>query len=173
MNQEGIAVFFERLDALPKGERTALKRGAGTMLEQADGRAVRVFYQCLPADASPWQEGRMFAAACIHCLWEPEVRDRKPLEEIFFRLGQDQTISKSMGHRLETLLDLPWAEDGFLLTKLFRLIQLARSKGYAVDCERLLKDLLSWNGEKQVVQHKWAKALYIKPEISHDSEKGD
>ena len=119
MNQEGIAVFFERLDALPKGERTALKREAGTMLEQADGRAVRVFYQCLPADASPWQEGRMFAAACIHCLWEPEVRDRKPLEEIFFRLGQDQTISKSMGHRLETLLDLPWAEDGFLLTKLF------------------------------------------------------
>ena len=119
MNQEGIAVFFERLDALPKGERTALKREAGTMLEQADGRAVRVFYQCLPADALPWQEGRMFAAACIHCLWEPEVRDRKPLEEIFFRLGQDQTISKSMGHRLETLLDLPWAEGGFLLTKLF------------------------------------------------------
>ena len=173
MNQERMTAFFERLDALPKGDRTTLKREAGAMLEQADGRAVRVFYQCLPTNVPFWQEGRMFAAACIHCLWEPEVRDRQPLEQIFFQLGQDQTISKSMGHRLETLLDLPWDEDGFLLTKLFRLIQLARSKGYTVDCERLLKDLLSWNGEKQVVQHKWAKALYIKPEISHDSEKGD
>ena len=48
----------------------------------------------------------MFAAACIHCLWETEVQNRQPLEQIFFRLGQDQTISKSMGHRLETLLDL-------------------------------------------------------------------
>lgn len=173
MNQERMTAFFARLDALPKGERTALKREAGVMLEQADDRAVQVFYQCLPVDASPWQEGRMFAAACIHCLWEPETRSRQPLEQIFFRLGQDQTISKSMGHRLETLLDLAWDEDGFLLTKLFRLVQLARSKGYAVDCERLLNDLLYWNGEKQTVQRRWAKALYIKPETNHDGEKGE
>ena len=151
MNQVGMTAFFARLDVLLKGDRAALKREAGIMPEQADGRAVRVFYQCLPAESLPWQEGRMFAAACIHCLWEPEVWDRRPLEEIFFRLGQDRTISKSMEHRLETLLDLAWDEDGFLLTKLFRLIQLTRSKGYAVDCERLLNDLLYWNGERQTV----------------------
>ena len=173
MKQEGFAAFFEWLDNLPRGDRTALRREAGTLLEQADAQAVRIFYQCLPADVPPWQEGRAFAAACIHCLWEPGARDRQPLEQIFFRLGQDQTISESMGHRLETLLDLPWDEDGFLLTKLVRLIQMVRAKGYAVDCERLLNDLLYWNGEKQTVQRRWAKALYIKPEISHDSEKGD
>ena len=30
-----------------------------------------------------------------------------------------------------------------------------------------------WNGEKQTVQRRWAKALYIKPETNHDGEKGD
>ncbi len=173
MKQEGMRAFFERLDDLPKGDRTSLRREAGAMLEQADGRAVRVFYQCLPADALPWQEDRIFAAACIHCMWEPREQSRQPLEQIFFRLGKDQTISQSMGHRLETLLDLSWEGDGFLLTKLFRLIQVAHSKGYAVDCESLLNDLLYWNGEKQTVQRKWAKALYIKPDTNHDSEKGD
>ena len=32
MKQEDLGVFFERLDKLPKGDRTALKREAGTML---------------------------------------------------------------------------------------------------------------------------------------------
>ena len=34
MNQGGMTAFFERLDALPKEERTALKREAGAMLGQ-------------------------------------------------------------------------------------------------------------------------------------------
>ena len=46
MNEETAKRFFEALDALPSGDRVALKRAAGTMLEQANGRAIRVFYQC-------------------------------------------------------------------------------------------------------------------------------
>ena len=34
MNQGGMTAFFERLDALPKGDRTVLKREAGAMLGQ-------------------------------------------------------------------------------------------------------------------------------------------
>ena len=41
MKTEAIRDFFSRLDHLPKGDRTALKREAGTMLLQADGRATR------------------------------------------------------------------------------------------------------------------------------------
>ena len=74
---------------------------------------------------------------------------------------------------MEVLLDLPWDEDGFLLTKLSRMVQLAKSKGYAVDCQKLLEDLLYWNGEKQTIQRKWARALYIKPEETQSESKGE
>ena len=66
---------------------------------------------------------------------------RQPMEQVFYQLGRDQDISESVQHRLGALLDVPWDEDGFMLTKLTRLIRLASSKGYAVDCQRLLEDL--------------------------------
>ena len=164
--------FFVRLDALPKGSRVALKRAAGTMLQQTDGRTMRIFYQCLPDMGAPWQEDRAFAAACLHCLWDAADK-RQPMEQVFYQLGRDQDISESVQHRLGALLDVPWDEDGFMLTKLTRLIRLASSKGYAVDCQRLLEDLFYWNGDKQAVQRKWARALYTKPEDSQDAQKGE
>ncbi|MDY3992027.1 MAG: type I-E CRISPR-associated protein Cse2/CasB [Evtepia sp.] len=164
MKTEAIRDFFSRLDHLPKGDRTALKREAGTMLFQADGRAIRAFYQCLPVGTASWQEERFFAAACLHCLWGDETGNRLPLEQIFYRLGRDAQVSDSTAHRLEGILDLSWEEDGFLLGKLTRLIKLVKSKNYAVDCAALLNDLLYWNGDKQTVQLKWARALYCEPE---------
>ena len=160
--------FWNRLDQLDRGQRTALKREAGTMLSQAKGKAVRVFYQCLPCSLEPWKEERYFAAACIHCLWEPGDSSRLPLEQIFYRLGRDAELSESLSHRIESVLDLSWSEDGYLLTKLMRLIHLIRSKGYAVDCDALLWDLLDWNGEQQSVQLRWARALYQKPDLERE-----
>lgn len=173
MKQVDWSMFFQRLDALSNGERVSLKREAGTMLNQADGHAMRVFYQCLPYSVPQWQEERTFAAACLHCLWDRNENRRQPLEQIFYQLGRDQDVSESVGHRLAVLLDLPWDEDGFLLTKLSRLVRLAKSKGYAVDCQQLLEDLLYWNGEQQIVQQKWARALYMKPEGPQDELKGE
>lgn len=164
MTQTDWIAFLQRLDMLPKGDRISLKRNAGTMLHQADGHTMRVFYQCLPCSVPQWQEARVFAAACLHCLWDEEERRRQPMEQIFCQLGRDQTVSESTRHRLEVLLDLPWDEDGFLLAKLTRLIRLGKSRGYAVDCGRLLEDLLYWNSEKQIVQRKWARAVYLTPE---------
>lgn len=172
MSCEEWSVFFQKLDALPKGERVSLKRAVGTMLNQADGHAMRAFYRCLPCPVPPWQEERAFAAACLHCLWDADEKCRQPMEQIFYQLGRDKDVSESTGHRLETLLDLQWDEDGFMLTKLARLVRLAKSKGYAVDCRKLLEDLLYWNGGKQSVQRKWARALYIKPEAAQDEQEG-
>ena len=169
MTSERITSFLQRVDQLPKGDRTALKREAGTMLLQADGRAVRAFYQCLPSQVKQWEEERYFAAACLHCLWEADAV-RQPMEQVLFQLGQDAELSESMGHRLESLLDLSWDEDGYLLTKLTRLVKVVKSKNYAVDCASLLGDLLYWNGEKQNVQLKWARALYMKPEDNTSRE---
>lgn len=154
--------FFLQLDRLPKGARTALKREAGIMLPQADSKAIQAFYQCLPFGTPQWQEERFFAAACLHCLWEADMKNRQPLEKIFYQLGRDAQVSDSTAHRLEGILDLTWDEDGFLLGKLTRLMKLVKSKNYAVDCASLLRDLLYWNGEKQTVQLRWARALYIK-----------
>ena len=164
MNEVAWGSFFQQLDTLPRGERASLKREVGTMLTQADGHAMRTFYQCLPFSVPLWQEERAFAAACLHCLWDAEENHRQPLEQIFYQLGRDKEMSESTGHRLEAVLDLQWDEDGFLLTKLARLIRFAKSKGYAVDCRYLLEDLFYWNGEKQSVQRKWARALYTRPE---------
>lgn len=168
MRKEAIADFFEQLDRLPKGKRTALKREAGTMLHQAGNQAIMAFYQCLPYDAEKDKQDRYFAAACLHCLWSEDTKNRQPLEQIFYQLGRDAQVSDSTAHRLERILDLSWGEDGFLLGKLTRLIQLAKSKNYAVDCAALLMDLLDWNGDqwngdKQIVQLKWARSLYMKP----------
>ena len=165
--------FFAHLDRLPKGDRAVLKREAGTMLSQADGRALRVFYQFLPRDAASWQEDRIFAAACLHCLWDERASGRQPLEQIFSRMGRNRALSGSLSHRLETILDLAWSEDGFLLTKLTRLIHLVRHRGYAVDCNILLQDLLAWNGDRQTVQLKWARALYAKPEENPEQQEGE
>ena len=171
MNEETIKRFFEALDALPSGDRVALKRAAGSMLEDANGRAIRIFYQCLPHAVAQWQESRWFAAGCLHCLWDANTKGRVRLVQALYQLGLDANISESMGHRLENLLDLTWERDGYMLTKLGRLIKLVRSKAIAIDCEDLLRDLIYWNSDSQRVQRKWARGLYGKSEDEETERK--
>lgn len=47
MKRDDVLDFFTQLDRLPKGDRTALKREAGMMLHEADGRAIQAFYKCM------------------------------------------------------------------------------------------------------------------------------
>ena len=71
-------------------------------------------------------------------------------------------------------MDLTWGEDGFLLGKLARLIKLAKSKNYAVDCAALLIDLIYWNGLKQTVQLRWARSLYMRQQRENaDTKEGE
>lgn len=173
MNDETIRTYFDALDALPPGDRTALKREAGNMLEKADGRAIRVFYKCMPYSVPQWQEGRWFAAGCLHCLWSTDTTERISIRQTLYRLGTDPDVSESTAHRLESLLDLKWDIDGYMLTKLSRLARLIKSKGLAIDCADLLRDLIGWNSDSQSVQRKGAKAMYAAPNADEESKEGE
>ena len=158
--------FFDRLKKCQTGERAALRRNCGKLLKDADGKAVLVFYRCLPRDIPQWQENRWFAAACFSCLWD-EDESGETLELIFAKLKED---SASIEHRLASLLDLQWDEDGYLLVKLCRIIKMVKAKGKIVNCQELLKDLIYWNSSNQNVQRKWARSMYIRNSVINEEE---
>ncbi len=149
--------FFNRIDALSTGERAVMKRNCGVMLDEADGKALITFYRCLPHSVPQWQEPYYFAVGCIACLWKE--KGTVSLEECFAQLRDN---SGSIEKRITTLLDMDWDNDGFFLTKLTRLIKMAASAGYKIDCEKLLNDLLWWNSDSRFVQKNWARKLYIR-----------
>lgn len=170
---EKMSSFFARLKKLSKGERATLKRSAGTMLAEADGKALAVFYRVLPKEVPQNQEDKWFAVACIHCLWPAdEISNGEPFQELFGKLLFDKAISESAGHRAEGLLDTDWDKDGFMLTKLTRLIEMIRQKtGKApLDCTALLSDLLAWNNDSNYIRRKWAKAIFT-TKYNNDDEK--
>lgn len=154
--------FLSRLNGLGNGDRAALRRACGTMLFEADGKAIAAFYRCLPHGIPQWQEDRWFAAACLRCLWDREMEGGEPFERVIGRMIRAEELSESTLHRAEVLLDTDWDEDGYLLTKLTRLVKLVRQKSdrAPVDFGALLEDLLSWNVENQFVQRKWAHAIF-------------
>ena len=148
--------FFEKLSTISKGERAALRRCAGTMLKEANGQAITVFYKYLPYGLPAFQDPYWFAAACFACLWEETGGEA--IERIMSKMKSE---SDSINKRLADLLDMQWDSDGFLLAKLTRIIQMMRQKGYTVDCALLLDDLLFWNSGSKTVQRKWAKTFSI------------
>ena len=173
MGEEAAKAFFEKLDKLPSGDRAAIKREAGTMLEQAGGRAMKVFYQCLPFSVPQWQEGCWFAAACLHCMSAPDVVGRISMEQALYMLAHDDATSESIKCRLEGLLDLKWDGYGYMLTKLTRIVKLMCSRGLNIDCAQLLRDLIYWNADNQSVQHKWARAMFAKLDDDAAGKKGE
>lgn len=92
--------------------------------------------------------------------WDKEQREARPLQNILSDLRREETLSESMQHRLTGLLDLKWDRDGYLLTKLVRIIKMVKAKGYTVDCASLLTDLWDWNNDSQYIQRKWACSFY-------------
>ena len=154
--------FFEKLDRLGNGERAALRREAGVMLQDAAGSALTAFYRCLPVSVGTAQEAKWFAVACLRCLWDAGEQDSRPLEQIISRMMRGGDLSASTEHRVELLIDTRWDQDGYMLGKLARLIKLVRQKSdrAEIDFPVLLEDLLFWNGERQTVQRKWARAIF-------------
>ena len=154
--------FFLRLDSLGTGDRAALLREAGVMLQQAKGPAVTAFFSCLPSNVQTWQEERWFAVACLRCLWDAGDEGGRPFELVVADLVRSGELSDSTKHRVELLLDTEWDEDGYMLIKLARLLKLVRQKSdrARLDFAALLDDLLGWNSDKQYVQRKWARAIF-------------
>lgn len=150
--------FFQKLSKLDKGERAALKRSAGIMLEEADGKALAAFYRCRPPKEN---EDIWFAVACLRCLWDADVGGGEPLEKIIAKLCENKLISKSVRHRVEVLMDMEWDDDGYMLAKLTRLIQVVRQKsdGASIDFAGLHWDLSKWSDD-QKVRRRWAREIY-------------
>ena len=148
-----------REHAADNGYRAALRRAAGCRLSEADGKAMAAFYRAYRSEAVPSIEDRYFFAACVQCLWKPEELSRK--QELIAGIRRMPPEERgSVEKRICAILDLDWAEDGYLARKLYRLISWCRSKGIVVDCSRLLPDLLEWNWGSRKVQKEWAKRLY-------------
>lgn len=160
--REDYHSFFQRLKLLGNGDRAALKRAAGTMLADADGKAISAFYRCLPFGTPQRQEDRWFAVACLRCLWDAEAEGGEPFEQMIGRMIAAEELSDSTLHRAEVLLDTAWDEDGYMLTKLTRLVKLIRQKSdrALIDFPALLEDLIYWNAENQSVQRKWARSIF-------------
>ena len=150
--------FFDSLDQLPISDRVLLKRSCGKTMAQAGAAVMMVFYRLLPENVGWRNEERWFAAACCHCLEEPDVMGRKPLAE---QLRNESFISKNSNgiRRGQILMDTEWDNDGYFTVKLVRLVKFLKQKGYPVDCSRLLTDLLRWNYENKPVQKEWAKEM--------------
>ena len=158
--------FFEALSQISTGDRASLRRNCGELLKNADGQAVVAFYGCLPGNVPHWQEDCWFAAACFSCLWDADQQGER-FEKILSSLKED---SDSMEHRLASLLDLKWDEDGYLLLKICRILKMARSKGMVADCKNLLNDFIYWNSSNQGVQRKWARAMYIQNSVINEED---
>lgn len=158
---DDFAKFKARLDSLETGDRAALKRAVGTTLSAADGKAITVFYRCLPSGIPRSQEDKWFVVACISCYWGEPTVGGKPFEELLRELFTAEA-SDSTEHRITTLLDTRWDEDGYMMNKLVRLAKMLRQKSNnaPVDFCSLLADLIGWNHPSQYVQRKWARTIF-------------
>ena len=156
-----IKTFFANLNGLKSGQRAALKRSAGVMLSGADARALAAFYRALPPDVFTSEEPKWFAAACFACMWDPAENFGRPMEQLLGELIRMDDLSDSMQHRVEILMDMEWNADGYMLTKLSRMVKMLRQKILEVpDFAELLSDLRCWNYEDQRIQKKWARAIF-------------
>lgn len=166
-----------RLDRLDTGERTALKRAAGTLALNAT--ALRAFYKADVCRESGWEEQR-YAAMCMACLWnEQENPPVLPMQECLARMcWVDNELQEAMARRVEALLETRWSkEDDFLIGKLLNLVRMMKSKGeYRPDFEKLAMDLRRWNNENRYVQREWLRMIYrngfaAKADAADQSEK--
>ena len=84
------------------------------------------------------------------------------MEQVISELLKSDILSDSVKHRVELLIDSRWDEDGYLLSKLTRLIKLIkqRTDRTGIDCGSLLNDLVYWNSPSQNVQRKWARCIF-------------
>ena len=159
---EQYGPFLKRIASLQSGDRATLRRAAGVMLRNADSKAVSVFYRVLPKEVPKHQEDRWFAVACLRCLWDKKMEGGEPLERLIARMIESGDLSASTPHRFELLLDTDWDHDGYMLSKLTRLIKMIHQKSdrSPIEFAALLNDLIFWNAENQTVKMKWARTIF-------------
>lgn len=163
--------YIEKADRLEKKDRVLLKRSCGSMLSEADGQTLTVFYRLLPGSVKPYEEDLWFLALCVHCLWgEEDNEKRRPMEKQISAMKYREELTDSFDHRFTVLLDTPWNDDGYLNQKLTRMAKLLKQKGYPVDGAELLDALLHWNAPDRYIQKKWVRAYCRTEDLIEDNE---
>lgn len=150
------------LSRLSAGERSALKRNAGTMMNAAGADAIEGFYRALVVPISPYAEKAWFAALCMQCLWREEDRPRvQSFPDMLRTIYQNPDATESSRKKCTNFLDISWDDDGFLLGKICSLVRGMRSQNAAAipDFEELANDLVHWNHPDRYVQRKWLRTI--------------
>jgi len=164
---------------LTAGDRSALRRCAGRMKDQADAGALMAFYRATGgAGAGIHPEEYPFAALSISMLWRESDHPRiRPMEEILRDMIQANTPEENAGllSRVRSALDTAWAKDGFLLGKITNLARIIRSAHpeWMPDAFQLAKDMRDWNGEKRRVQRRWIRAIFTGAQAEPQGDQED
>ena len=160
------------LAKLDAGERSALRRSAGKMVEGAGMDALRAFYKAC-GYCDPKREAYWFPAMCMDALWRDTdvVKVKSMAECLRAMIAQDASATASMQHRIDMLLETPWDRDGFLLGKMVNQVKLLKSKtDLKPDFQMLADDLRRWNDAGHRVQREWLRILYNAKPITTDEE---
>ena len=150
------------ISRLSAGERSALKRNAGTMMHAASMQSIEGYYRALLARCGSYTESIWFAAMCMQCLWKEEEHPViKPFPEILRLFYQDPEATDSTRKRCTGFMDINWSEDGFLLGKICNLVRKIHSErpDMIPDFEALADDLTQWNHESHYIQRKWLNTI--------------
>ena len=150
------------IKVLSSGERSVLKRSAGTMMGK-DLRAMESYYKAvISPPRSRGREEKLFACLCMECLWKEEDHPKEiPFEELLKKMYQDDNSSSSMKTRIINLMDIPWGDDGFLLGKIYGFVKKMKSGDASVkpDFIKLYEDLCQWNNPDQYIQRRWIRTI--------------
>ena len=150
------------LSRLSAGEKSALKRNAGTMMNAAGADAIESFYHALTAKVKQYEENTWFAALCMQCLWREEDHPQiRSLPEMLRAIYQNPDSTESSRKKCTGFLDVSWGNDGFLLGKICSLVRGMRSRSTQVmpDFEELADDLSRWNHPDRYIQRKWLRII--------------
>lgn len=168
--------WIERLLSSSNGNRAALRRCVGKTLNQADAAALGIFYSTLPFGTPLWQQERYFAVICLSCLWKPEeALHPKPFEQCIHNCV-DPARPDGIFARVRSILDTEWDDDdGYLLVKLARMAKLIKNcdRPLYPDFEKLLNDLINWNGNNRYVQRRWAETIFADIKNNENNENNE
>ena len=146
------------LSRISVGERSALKRNAGVMMNAAGADAIEGFYRALSARCVLYLEKPWFAAMCMQCLWREEDHPRiRSFPEMLRSIYQNPEATESTRKKCTGFIDISWGDDGFLLGKICSLVRSMRANDLSVmpDFEELADDLSHWNSADRYIQRKW------------------
>lgn len=159
--------FIDKLFSLDAADRTALKRNAGKLMQDADTTAIIAFYRAAPHGVKPYETAVWFAVACMACL-QKERTQGLPFEICLSMVGDS---SKSLTKKVIVLLDSDW--DACMIQKLYRLAKIIDLNNLNIDYRSLLGDLLRWRNPNRVIQKKWARRYSEKQQNDESGDKAN